>query len=85
MDPNGNRNANASVTINSGQTVGWTHAGANSHTVSSTSVPSGATGFDSGTLENGDSFAVTLSVVGTYVFRCNFHPATMRDATITVQ
>lgn len=85
VDPSGGRNAGASVTINSGETVGWIHVGANSHTVTSTSVPAGAQTFDSGNLNNNDTFTVTFTVVGRYVFRCDFHPQTMVDAEIIVQ
>lgn len=84
-DPDGNQNQNASVTIDSGQTVGWTHSGQVQHTVTSTSVPSGAQDFDSGTLDPGEDFTVTLDVVGTYLYNCEFHPGEMFDATIIVQ
>ncbi|MCG8468906.1 MAG: plastocyanin/azurin family copper-binding protein [Gemmatimonadetes bacterium] len=85
VDPAGGRNADATVTIDSGQTVGWVHVGANTHTVTSTSVPNGAQAFDSGNLSNDDTFTVTLTVAGTYEFRCEIHPATMRMSTIIVQ
>ena len=84
VDPDGNRNSNARVTITLGETVGWTHNGGNDHTVSSTAVPGGAMVFDSGTLRRGDTFTVTPGVAGVYIFRCNVHPTTMLDVTITV-
>lgn len=85
VDPDGNRNDAATVTIDSGQTVGWTHNGAVQHSVTSTSVPNGAQMFDSGTLDPGDDFTVTLDVAGTYLYNCEFHPGEMFDATIIVQ
>jgi plastocyanin len=85
VDPGGRRNTNATVTINAGQTVGWTHNGSAAHTVTFTSVPQGSAGaVDSGTINRGDTHSVTLNTPGTYVFRCDFHPGTMRDVTIIV-
>jgi len=85
VDPGGRRNTNASVTIAAGQTVGWTHNGSATHTVTFTSVPQGSAGaVDSGNLVRGETHTVTLNTPGTYVFRCDFHPGTMRDVTIVV-
>lgn len=84
-DPQGRTNGNASVTINAGQTVGWRHDGAIQHTVTSTGVPQGAAAFDSGLLDPGDTFMVTLNTVGTYTYRCDEHPNEMLGATIIVQ
>jgi plastocyanin len=85
VDPQGRRNSNATVTINAGQTVGFTHNGSAAHTVTFTSVPQGSTGaVDSGTLNQGETHSVTLNTPGTYVFQCDFHPGTMRNVTIIV-
>lgn len=83
-DPNNGTNASSVVNINVGQTVGWRHVGANVHTVTSTSVPNGAQNFDSGNMNNGDTFTVTPTVAGTYMYRCETHPATMVNARIEV-
>lgn len=89
IDPDGNVNQNASVTIDAGQTVGWTNndftAGGVDHTVTSTSVPAGAQDFDSGFLSAGDDHTETFDVTGTYTYRCDVHPSIMFDATIIVQ
>ncbi|WP_428278484.1 cupredoxin domain-containing protein [Candidatus Palauibacter sp.] len=84
VDPSGGRNGDAQVTIRSGETVGWRHVGANPHTVTSTDVPSGARAFDSGTLGSNETFTVTPSVPGTYVYYCATHPSIMVGARIVV-
>ncbi|MCZ0934088.1 MAG: plastocyanin/azurin family copper-binding protein [Gemmatimonadetes bacterium] len=84
VDPAGRRNGDAEVTIRSGETVGWRHVGANPHTVTSTDVPSGARAFDSRTMSNNDTFTVTPSVAGTYVYYCATHPSIMVGARIIV-
>ena len=84
VDPDGRRNGDAEVTIRSGETVGWRHVGANPHTVTSTDVPSGAQAFDSATMSHNDTFTVTPSVEGTYVYYCATHPSIMVGARIIV-
>lgn len=84
VDPSGRRNGDAEVTIRSGETVGWRHVGANPHTVTSTDVPSGARAFDSGTFGNNETFTVTPSVPGTYVYHCATHPSIMVGSRIIV-
>ncbi len=85
VDPDGNENQNATVTINSGQAVRWTNTGAVLHTVTSTDVPGGAQAFDSGDIAVGAVFDHTFTVAGTYTYRCENHPAEMLDATVIVQ
>ena len=84
VDPDGNRNTNAMVAITLGQSVGWTHNGSNTHTVTSTTVPAGAVTFASGALNRGDTFQFTPTAAGMHVFRCEIHPGIMLDARITV-
>jgi len=84
VDPAGRRNGDAEVTIRSGETVGWRHVGANPHTVTSTDVPSGARAFESPTMSHNDTFTVTPSVAGTYVYYCATHPSIMVGARIIV-
>jgi len=67
--------------INQGDTVVWTLNDTISHTVSSTN-PTPL--FDSGTLTGlGTTFRFSFADVGTYPYRCNFHP-TIMTGTITV-
>lgn len=61
------------LTVNVGETVRWTVTDGASHTVTSTSVPSGASMFDSGNLDPGDTFEVTFDTAGTYEYRCEYH------------
>ena len=84
VDPDGRRNADALVTIRSGETVGWRHVGANPHTVTSTEVPAGARAFESATMSNGDAFSVTPTTAGTYKYYCATHPSIMLDARVIV-
>lgn len=84
VDPNGGMNANATVTIASGQAVRWTNNGTLVHTVTSTSVPAGATAFDSGDIGAGGTFDQTFTVAGTYTYRCESHPQEMLGATVVV-
>jgi plastocyanin len=84
VDPDGGRNDQARVDISVGGTVTWRHDGAIAHTVTSTSVPAGASTFDSGTMNPSDTFQVTFTVAGTYLYRCDEHPNEMVDAQVVV-
>jgi len=85
VDPDGNQNDDASVTIAQGDTVRWTNNGSIAHTATSTSVPAGAQTFDTGSIAPGGQDSVTFDVVGTYTYRCEVHPNEMLGATIIVQ
>jgi LPXTG-motif cell wall-anchored protein len=63
------------VTVAEGGTVTWTNSGQAPHTVTSD-------GFDSGTLEAGDTYSETFDSAGTVSYRCNFHPE--MTGTVTV-
>ena len=84
VDPDGGRNGDAQVSIRSGETVGWRHVGENPHTVTSTTVPSGARSFESATMRNGDTFTLTPTTPGTYTYHCATHPGSMVDARVIV-
>lgn len=58
----------ASITVSVGDTVTWTNAGQDPHTVTS---DSGA--FDSQRLEPGAVFSHTFTAAGTFTYRCDFH------------
>ena len=65
----------ASVTVAKGGTVTWTNNDYQiAHTVTSVSVPSGASNFDSGQMNYTATFKVTFSVDGTYNYVCSYHP-----------
>ena len=59
----------ATVTITAGDTVTWTNTDPVVHTATSTT---GA--FDSGDIAQGESFSVTFTTPGTYVYFCTPHP-----------
>ena len=74
-----------SVTIVVGvnNTVKWTNNDSVDHTVTSTDVPSGATSFDSGPINPGDTFTKTFTVPGTYHYHCSLH--SWMNGTIIVE
>ncbi len=75
------------TTIQAGDTVTWTWAdtGAVPHTSTSTSVPGGASTWDSGAHASPFTYGpVTYSVPGTYAYVCSVHPTSM-TGTIVVQ
>ena len=75
--------ANVTVVIGVNNTVTWTNDDTVAHTVTSLTVPSGATAFDSGQLSpgqgmpwqtpQGEDFSVTFTVPGTYQYHCTDH------------
>lgn len=67
------------LTVTVGTTVRWTNKDTAPHTASSTS-PAGI--FNSGTLNNNQSFEFTFTQPGTYNYKCNFHGS--MTATIVV-
>ncbi len=71
------------VVIGVNNTVSWTNDDSVDHTVTSVSVPAGATAFDSGLLSpgagmpwqtpKGENFTQTFTVPGTYEYHCTQH------------
>jgi plastocyanin len=76
----------SNITIVAGSFVQWRNRDDSPHTATTlataNSVPSGATKFDSGEVDNGNTFFVQLSVAGTYSYHCIFHPNWMRGTII---
>jgi plastocyanin len=65
---------NVTLVIGVNNTVTWTNDDNAAHTVTSTSVPSGASGFNSNNLNPGAEFTYTFTVPGTYTYHCSYHP-----------
>ncbi|HUI01554.1 MAG TPA: cupredoxin domain-containing protein, partial [Nitrososphaerales archaeon] len=63
-------------------TVTWSNDDSAPHTVTSTSVPSGASSFDSGNMNAGQAFTYTFTVAGTYQYKCDYH--SWMTGTVTV-
>ena len=61
------------VVIGENNTVTWTNMDSTTHTVTSTSVPSGAQSYNSGNLAPGGTFTNTFTVPGTYTYHCSIH------------
>jgi plastocyanin len=80
------------VTINAGETVGWTWSAAN-HSVTSVPMVSGVPGcapdgvYDSGVLPIGSTFTRVFPTPGTYGFACTVagHCAAFESGTVVVQ
>ena len=75
--------APAGVTVAKGGKVTWTNNDPVPHTVTSTSVPSGATSFDSMNMNGNATYAVTFTVDGTYQYKCTYHPWMHGTVTVT--
>jgi LPXTG-motif cell wall-anchored protein len=56
-----------SITVNVGDTVSWTNTGKQPHTAT-------GSGFDTGTLKQGQSASHTFSSAGTFNYICTIHP-----------
>jgi len=61
------------VVIGVNNTVTWINSDTSPHTVTSKTVPSSATGFDSGNMNAGAKFSYTFTVAGTYTYYCQYH------------
>ena len=69
------------VRVGLNNTVVWTDndiESGQSHTVTTISAPAQSANFDSlsslGAMDPGDSFSMTLTIVGSYHYHCRFHP-----------
>jgi plastocyanin len=62
------------VVIGVNNTVMWRNNDTGTdHTATSTSVPAGASSFDSGNLASGETYSHTFTVPGTYHYNCIYH------------
>jgi plastocyanin len=69
------------ATVNKGVTVRWTNTGKLPHTVTKEEGP--GPDFDSGTLQPGDTHAVTFTTPGEIAYHCTIHSG--QDGSITVR
>ncbi|HJW28988.1 MAG TPA: plastocyanin/azurin family copper-binding protein [Saprospiraceae bacterium] len=78
----------ASVTIHAGQTVVWQNNDSAPHTTTSGSCPGGVCapmpGWDSGTLNPGQSFSHTFATTGTFTYYCRIHGAMMQGTIVVM-
>lgn len=68
----------ADQTVPVGSTITWTHRGDVAHTVTFRGL-----GRDSGTMNQGDTFAVTFDQAGTFSYVCIFHGQMQGSVTVT--
>jgi plastocyanin len=73
---------NVTLVIGVNNSVTWSNDDTVPHTVTSTSVPSGASSFDSGNMVAGAKFTETFTVPGTYQYHCSYH--SWMTGTVTV-
>ena len=73
----------SSVTVTAGDTVKWMWNDG-SHTTTSTSVPAGATSWNSPLNSSSTSFTYVVTTAGQYSYQCNFHFSMGMVGTITV-
>jgi len=62
------------VVIGVNNTVVWVNNDNVAHTVTARSVPAGASMFNSGNLNPGQTFEYTFTVPGNYTYYCEYHP-----------
>lgn len=72
--------APSNVTVKKGSMVKWTNKDSMAHTVTESDTKNGP---NSGTLNKGDTYSFTYSAVGTYSYRCDFHPNMTGTVTVT--
>ena len=65
------------VVVGLNNTVIWNNTDYVQHTVQSVVTPSGAKAWNSGILNEGQTFTVVLTVPGTYRYDCSIHPGWM--------
>jgi hypothetical protein len=74
LSPNFHYPWNFTVIIGLNNTIEWINDDTWAHTVTALKVPQGAAFFDSGLIDYGKSFVVTLTVPGVYTYDCAWHP-----------
>ena len=78
----------ATITIHAGQTVVWQNDDTASHTTTSGSCPGGVRapmpGWDSGTLNPGQSYSHTFATTGTFSYYCQIHGAMMQGTIVVM-
>ncbi len=71
--------APADLTVANGTKLTFTNQDSTAHTATSTDQA----GFDTGTIEKGQTKSITVEQPGTYSYVCSFHP--FMHGTVTVQ
>jgi plastocyanin len=78
IDMSGSRFSQPELTIAPGTEVVWTNRDSMRHSATAADFS-----FDSGTMEEGDTFSFVFNTPGTFDYYCNFHPN--MTGTITVE
>jgi len=62
------------VVVGVNNTIVWNDLDYEQHNIESSTIPAGAKAWNSGTLDQGQTFTVTLTVPGNYGYFCEIHP-----------
>ena len=73
------------LVIGVNNSVMWTNNDGAPHTVTTTSVPSGASTINSGNMNPGATFTYTFTIPGTYKYDCTYHSAWMQGTILVKQ
>jgi plastocyanin len=73
---------NIVVVIGTNNTVVFTNNDVVAHTVTSKSVPQGASNFNSGEMLSGATYTYTFTVPGTYQYYCIYHAWMVGTVTV---
>jgi plastocyanin len=72
------------VVVGVNNTIVWNDLDPVQHTVRSRAIPSAAAAWDSGILNQGQTYTLTLTVPGTYHYDCSIHPDWMIGTIVVV-
>ena len=75
--------ANITVVIGINNTIKWVNEDSlSSHSITSLSIPNGFPKFDPVFIDYGHSYTMKLTVPGTYVYYCLWHPGWLRGTIV---
>lgn len=66
--------ASVKVVVGVNNTIVWNDTDFTQHNIESKTIPAGAKPWNSGTLDQGETYTITLTVPGKYTYYCEIHP-----------
>lgn len=66
--------ASIKVVVGINNTIVWNDTDFSQHNIESESIPAGAQAWNSDTLNEGQTYTITLTVPGNYTYYCEIHP-----------
>jgi plastocyanin len=73
----------SAIVVQLGQSIQFVNRDDSDHTATSTATPAGGASFDTGGLDTGETATITPNTVGTWRYRCDFHPEMTGTITVT--